>query len=292
MNQRPQGLQVSKAMTGFLQYKQAEGLSPATVFNYERDLKLRLKYLGDMDVGLITSTHLLNFVNYLRIEYVPRRIVGDNDRKLSDKTIYNFYMSLSSFFTWARREFEIPNPMKKVPRQRVPEDPPVEPFKREEIELLLKACDSCAEAETHDRRKFVMHRPTGKLDKAILLTLLDTGLRASELCALRIGDIDLRTGKIIVRSGAGRAGFPMPCRSSAALLLPIFAPAIALLNMIGHLLPGKDAGDHGFSMLALEVTRALSHNVTTEMDLILWETALAIQSHQNQQCREEEYYSG
>ena len=101
MNQRPQGLQVSKVMTGFLQYKQAEGLSPATVFNYERDLKLRLKYLGDMDVGLITSTHLLNFVNYLRTEYVPRRIVGDNDRKLSDKTIYNFYMSLSSFFIWA-----------------------------------------------------------------------------------------------------------------------------------------------------------------------------------------------
>ncbi len=56
-------------------------------------------------------------MNYLRKEYVPRRIVGDNARKLSDKTIYNFYMSLSSFFTWACREFEIPNPMKKVPRQ-------------------------------------------------------------------------------------------------------------------------------------------------------------------------------
>ncbi len=51
MNQRPQGLQVSKVMTGFLQYKQAEGLSPATVFNYERDLKLWLKYLGIWMLG-------------------------------------------------------------------------------------------------------------------------------------------------------------------------------------------------------------------------------------------------
>lgn len=202
MNQRPQGLQTEKAILGFLQYKQAEGLSPATVFNYERDLKLWLKYLGDMDVGLITSTQLLSFLNYLRTEYVPRRIAGGDDRKLSDKTVYNFYMSISAFFTWACREFEMANPMKKVPRPRVPEDPPVEPFKREEIELLIKACDTCAEAETHDRRKFTMQRPTGKRDKAILLTLLDTGMRASELCALRVGDVDMRTGKIIIRPGA------------------------------------------------------------------------------------------
>jgi hypothetical protein len=30
-NQRPQGLQVDKAITGFLQYKSAEGLAPVTV---------------------------------------------------------------------------------------------------------------------------------------------------------------------------------------------------------------------------------------------------------------------
>jgi hypothetical protein len=40
MNQRPQGLNVSKAVSGFLQYKSAEGLVPVTVSGYERDLKL------------------------------------------------------------------------------------------------------------------------------------------------------------------------------------------------------------------------------------------------------------
>ena len=40
MNQRPTGLNVTKAITGFLQYKSAEGLSPVTVSAYERDLKL------------------------------------------------------------------------------------------------------------------------------------------------------------------------------------------------------------------------------------------------------------
>ena len=31
MNQRPQGLKADKAITGFLQYKSAEGLVPVTV---------------------------------------------------------------------------------------------------------------------------------------------------------------------------------------------------------------------------------------------------------------------
>ncbi len=86
-------------MLGFLQDKQAEGLSPATIFNYGHDLRAWLKYLVDVDVGLITSTHLLNFLNYLRTAYVLRRIAGGDDRKLSDKTVYNFYMSISAFFT-------------------------------------------------------------------------------------------------------------------------------------------------------------------------------------------------
>ena len=46
MNQRPTGLNVTKAMTGFLQYKSAEGLSLVTVTGYEHDLKLWIEYQG------------------------------------------------------------------------------------------------------------------------------------------------------------------------------------------------------------------------------------------------------
>lgn len=206
MNQRPQGLNVSKAVLGFLQYKSAEGLAAATVSGYERDLKLWIEYQGEMDIHEIGSQHILSFLNYLRTDYVPRRITGGNSRKLAPKTVYNLYVSVASFFSWATREFDLSNPMKNVPRPRVPEDPPVEPFKKEDVELLIKACDFCEEAETDRRRKFVMQRSTGKRDKAILLTLLDTGLRAGELCALRIADVDLKSGRIQVRPGeAGKA---------------------------------------------------------------------------------------
>jgi len=206
MNQRPQGLLVSKAQIGFLQYKSAEGLAPVTVDGYRRDLKLWMEYQGDLDILEIESQHLLSFLNYLRTEYVPRRIAGDNSNKLAPKTVYNIYVSLASFFTWASREFDLSNPIKNIPRPRVPEDPPVEPFKKEQLEMLIKACDFCEEAVTDRRRKFSMQRSTARRDKAILLTLVDTGLRASELCALRIADVDMKSGRVQVRSGeAGKA---------------------------------------------------------------------------------------
>jgi len=206
MNQRPQGLIISKALTGFLQYKSAEGLAPITVSGYERDIKLWIEYQGDVDVFTIQTQHILSYLNFLRTEYVPRRISRNNTKKLAPKSVYNLYVSVSSFFTWASREFDMDNPMKNVPRPRVPEDPPVEPFKKEDIELLIKACDFCEEAVTDRRRKFTMRRSTSKRDKALILTLLDTGLRASELCALRIDDVNMKTGRVFVRSGeAGRA---------------------------------------------------------------------------------------
>ena len=88
-----------------------------------------------MDVAHVETTHILAYLNYLRTDYVPRRITGNNDKKLSPKTVYNLYISVASFFTWASREFQIDNPVKDVPHPRVPEDPPVEPFKKEEIEV-------------------------------------------------------------------------------------------------------------------------------------------------------------
>ncbi len=57
------------------------------------------------------------------------------------------------------------------------------------------------EANTTERQRFTMRRATAKRDRAIILTLLDTGLRASELCALKIGDVEQKTGRVHVKHG-------------------------------------------------------------------------------------------
>ena len=45
--------------------------------------------------------------------------------------------------------------------------------------------------------------PTGERNRALLRLMLDTGLRLSEATALRWRDIDLTTGKLMVRQGKG-----------------------------------------------------------------------------------------
>jgi pyruvate,water dikinase len=56
--------------------------------------------------------------------------------------------------------------------------------------------------------------------------------------------------------------------------VPCFAPGLAMLNLLNHLAADIPDGNR----LALEVTRGLPYNVTTEMDLKLWEVARAIQA--------------
>ena len=98
------------------------------------------------------------------------------------------------------QEFDLPNPMRRVPAPKF-QQAPVEPLNREQVEALLAACDYTQRAKTEFRRRFRMRRPTAKRDRAIILILLDTGLRASELCNLRVGDVDLRTGRVDIRHG-------------------------------------------------------------------------------------------
>jgi len=46
-----------------------------------------------------------------------------------------------------------------------------------------------------------MARPTYRRDEALILFLLDTGVRASELCALRLCDVDMGTGEVTIQHG-------------------------------------------------------------------------------------------
>ena len=59
-------------------------------------------------------------------------------------------------------------------------------FAHDDIRAMLKACMYAKEAGTKSRGSFAMRRPTAKRDRVIILVLLDTGIRASELCHMKI----------------------------------------------------------------------------------------------------------
>lgn len=75
---------------------------------------------------------------------------------------------------------------------------------REEIERMLKACNRCTAC--------------GRRDYAILLLLARLGLRAGEVVALRLEDINWRAGKILVRGkGLLHDWMPLPADVGEAL---------------------------------------------------------------------------
>ncbi len=97
MDRKLSGLELSKAITGFLQHKAAEALSPRTLTCYEHDLELFLERQGDVDITQVSTQELRAYLAWLRTDYQTRRIAGRNG-PLSPKTIRNAWMSLSAFY--------------------------------------------------------------------------------------------------------------------------------------------------------------------------------------------------
>jgi site-specific recombinase XerD len=118
-----------------------------------------------------------------------------NTRPNSPGTSATYDRILRTFFTWLIAEGEIEaSPMERIPK---PIDRPdqLNPFAEEQLLKLLAA----AKKTTHPRR-----------NEAILLLMLDTGVRVSELCSLTVADLDLSGATITVHEGKGGKSRVLP----------------------------------------------------------------------------------
>jgi integrase/recombinase XerD len=200
MNVRPQYLTVSQAIEGFILHKNAQGLSQRTVSSYKDILDhWAARIGGETQVPSITSQDLKRYLVWKTTEYIPIRKNGKT-HPLSLKTARNIYVTFQAFFRWVGEEFEFPSPMKGIP---VPKfvSPPIEPFTKDEVVSLIKACHEKRESRPSNRHAFTTRRPFTLRDQTVIKFLLDTGLRASEFASLRISDVDLVTGRVIIRTG-------------------------------------------------------------------------------------------
>ncbi len=102
---------------------------------------------------------------------------------------------LRAFFRWlAEEEVMAPewrNPILKVRPPRVAVRP-LEPISIASVAALV---------DTYHRGTLI-----GESDRSIFLFLLDTGVRAQELCNTSVQDTDLNTGAVLIRYGKGGKG--------------------------------------------------------------------------------------
>jgi integrase/recombinase XerD len=117
---------------------------------------------------------------------------------LSKKTLLNYHAGLSALWTWAQKRRILDVHVVRQFERPKPKQPVIEVFTEEEVQRLLSACDYSESYKRPGKRKCSNQRPTALRDKAIILTLLDSMARVTELCEMRRSSTNLKEGQIKV----------------------------------------------------------------------------------------------
>ena len=195
-------LLLSQAIPAFLLDKRLSGCSDYTLRNYKLTLtRLQAALEGDPDIADITTDQLRTFLgNLMTSRVAPAGVAPRPARRLSAKTVRNIHTCLCSFYTWAVDEDHVAEHLPRGIDVPTPEPPVIEPFTKEQVKLLLANLSYSAPWERIPETATERPRKRQLRDRALLLFLLDTGIRATELCNLTLGDVDLVGGSARVQS--------------------------------------------------------------------------------------------
>lgn len=229
---------MKQATKNFLLDAEISGLSPATIHVYRT-------VLHDFEVSLPEGKRLVEISpndvrNYLQNLRNRPRGRSKTSQGLSPATIRTYAASLRAWFSWAVREGLIQqNPMANIRPPRVPRKV-IPSLDRETLNRLLNTWDS---PRASDQRNQVM-----------IVTLLDTGLRASELLGLQLDDFDPARGSLRV-NGKGSRQRLVPISETVRKMLSAYIenvrPSLAKEQANGYLFLSQK----GRTLKAAELSR-------------------------------------
>lgn len=189
-------LTFSQAIDGFLLSFRIDH-SPHTAKLYELYLKIACDWLQDPPLAQVDTQYLRRFMLYLKSEYKPNRVTASTQkgRPLSPAAQDNYWKALRSCFRWLQENDLITeNPALKLSRPKVTKPVP-EAFTEEEIQRLLYSAQY-VKAKHENGQTIIKHRPTARRNTAMILVLLDTGIRVGELARLTFSDLRLDAGDL------------------------------------------------------------------------------------------------
>ena len=157
---------LSVAFEDFILSREAMLCSPQTIDFYRRMLTPFLEFTNGHE---LSNRHVREF------------LAAVAERGVASSTVHAHARALRAFLRFANEEDWIEEPVTvRMPRV---EQKRMEVLTREEVRRVLSVCST--------------------RDRALVLTLIDSGLRRGEALALDWDDLDLRTGMVHVRRGKG-----------------------------------------------------------------------------------------
>jgi site-specific recombinase XerD len=220
-------LAIEQAMAAYLDEMRARGRNPKTLQWHQTSLGALRRYLSRQfrltDVCSLTTESLRTWLTELSITPSVR---SGATRTVS--TVAAYARSARAFCNWLVRQGYLSEtlfPQDAVPKPQRSLPQAVEP---EVFVRLVRACQLAGEQGGHNAGMTARNR-------AILWLLLDTGLQVSELCSLRLADVDRVGGTVTVRGQRARPRtFPLSADGQRAVcayldlarLTPAWEPAV------------------------------------------------------------------
>lgn len=171
--------ELEEAFTLWLESLQARQASPKTLRGYRSEVGTFVRFLHSLNL------HTLDAV---QPHHIRKWLIHRQQQGVSNAQLYNDYRKPRAFWNFCLREGLTENdPFRKVEKPKL--QPVLKPaLTPDEVNALLQACDG------KDWKRL--------RDKALLLLLLDTGLRAHEAHRLSVGDA--KQDALLIRGKGGK----------------------------------------------------------------------------------------
>jgi site-specific recombinase XerD len=195
----------SQCFNGFMLSISARHLSERTIESYEAILRRFGEYLqDDPPLAAITPDRIRTFLA--------------NYGNVSNKTLLNYHTTLSSLWRWALQEEIVEANIVRRVEAPDPEEREIQPLNEAEIKAMLGALNRSKLYNRPGKATSDHSLRTADRNRAMLLLLLDTGIRASEFCGLTVRDVDQKNMRIQVwGKGAKERSVPFSARTGQAI---------------------------------------------------------------------------
>lgn len=194
-------------MKEHLEALKVKGQSERTVYAAEWSLSDFIVWCQER--GLTTPQEVTRPIlqRYQRVLFYARKEDGS---PLTLSTQHTRLVFIKQFFLWlTRNNFLLSNPASGIELPKVERRLPKHVLSGTEVEKILAQCD--------------LTKPNGLRDRAIVETLYSTGVRRRELAKLKLVDLDIERGTLMVRQGKGRKDRMIPIGERAAAWIEKYA---------------------------------------------------------------------
>lgn len=156
----------------------ARNLTESTQTFYKSKLSLFIAWCEQQGVTLLTA---------LTPHHIRRYLVEARERDLSSQYQNNLARAIRAFLNYTVRDGLLEKtPMTNVKMPKI-QNKILSAYTDDEVAAILDSCETTR-------------------DTALVLFLLDSGARASELIALNVGHVDLKNGTVTIEDGKGQKG--------------------------------------------------------------------------------------